>query len=221
MIAVPAQATLIFHGDGDPQTQVFDAPADADREFLGRFLQEAYRLESVTKRLPPSKINLNLRFGQEGEESSATWEGMPEDLYAALLLRIRPFILANEEFFYFKVNSYFARTFTSAEARIMLKQIGGLFRGDHVMSGIDARQAIPELYSDKLLYDYLNAEEYHRDEKKIARLADGGSFMYAFRKYAAFETLHHKLRAIMLQAGLAAALVEDKPFSFRTVITND
>ena len=215
------QARLTFIRDGVPTTQLFPAATGTDREFLLRYLTEVSRLEAVSKRLSSSKISLNLKFGSEEGVSSASWDGIPEDTYAALLLRIRPFILQEEDLFYFKIKNVISRSLTSADSKVMLNQIGGLFKGDKLLEGIDARNALPELYSDGLLYDYLNAEEYHRDTKKIEKISDGGTFMYAFRKYAAFEALHHKLRAVMLQAGVANSLVHDLPFSFNLTPKSD
>lgn len=210
--------TVAIDRAGIITAHALDPLSAPDRAFLERYLGEVKRLTDVSNQIPKTSLNLNFSFGHGKDGARTEWVGLSDELYAALVLRIRPFILANEPYFFFKVGKLLVNYMPQDDLRLMLGEMSNHFKGLNVLKTLDVRGAEPRAHSDAILFDYLNAKDYHRDQDKIEKLYDGGDLMYAIREYSAFEALHHKLESITIQASLATAMVEGTPFTFRLAL---
>ena len=115
----------------------------------------------------PASFELKVK---DGQIESITSEVPPAADIAALLHRLRPFILADERTSYSRVSSLLGKRFEYAHFRQLLKEQRQLFdsRNNQELVRVTSNGTI--INSEQTLFDWLNAYEYHRDQEKRAKI---------------------------------------------------
>lgn len=136
---------------------------------------------AYVKDLSSAKIlqsNLNLGFSIKLPNNgpvSYTQNLPPEDDIIVLLHRLRPFILNNEHASFNRVTGIIGKNLSDSNVRLFLKEQHALFGGKRLLDIIEVKSHGQIINSDKVLSDWLNAFQYHRDQskrKEIERLHD-------------------------------------------------
>lgn len=92
---------------------------------------------------------------------------LPEwDEVSVFLHKIRPFILQNERTYFHKVRNLLAFRLTDSYFRDYFNLQKEIFNGKRNQAGFELESNGEILNSEKILYEWLNAHEYHRDKDK-------------------------------------------------------
>lgn len=124
------------------------------------------------KRLQESKLIIDgmpggLKIHSDKENGLRCELSLPdEDSILAFLHRMRRFILSEENSSYDKVTGIIARRFDNSRIRSMIKNQRKIYDGRHFQSGIQIQSNGVTINSEKMLFDWLNAFEYHDDTTK-------------------------------------------------------
>jgi hypothetical protein len=127
---------------------------------------------SYVKELSLAKIlqsNLNLNFTLKLPNNgpvSCTQTLPPEDDIIVLLFRLRPLILNDEHASFNRVTGIIGKKLSDSNVRLFLKAQQSLFGGKRSQSLIEVKSHNQIINSDKVLSDWLNAFQYHRDQSK-------------------------------------------------------
>jgi hypothetical protein len=170
-IVASAQTMRFDFGDGRPAEIVQFRLADSDAEFLRSFLQEANVLEEVLLSLGPNAV----RFRVSAEKGHAVVFSKKEPTLlerAALLHHLRPFVLENEPFSFYKTKGIVDRSSESLFLRTRLKEIKSLFSGAHLRGQLVIKNRDIVLNSEAMLRNWLNGFEYHREPSKAKALEE-------------------------------------------------
>lgn len=142
----------------------FEIAADDWRRLLS-FSEEVERLRStrfVQERMG-GQISLSFRAG-EGFRSES--KAVDSEAVAAMLLRLRPFVLAREEHYFHKVKNLLRRRLAHRAFREHIDQIDDAFCLKTMSEVVRVSGATRPLLSVEVVMDWLNSYEYHRDKKK-------------------------------------------------------
>ncbi len=169
----------------------------------------------------PASLQTNL--GRESQELSSQAELPPDDDVAALLHKLRPFILQKEPTYFMTVCSILGKHLNNAYIRGFLKQTRHLFDGRQLQSKFRITvNAEALLNSDAVLDFWLNAHEYHKDrekQKKLEELTHMPTLDSA--KVVFFILLNEKMRAIYATASLVASVLgkESKVIGYHAFVS--
>lgn len=125
------------------------------------------------KRLRAVQEGLNVKYSIHWNEQTGLHHKCllpPDDVIAALLHRLRPFVLQDEPTYFFRVCKIITKRLNHHKFRAAIKHIQDLFSGKDFQSLIVIRSNEVVLNSDAALMKWLNAFEYHRDTKKREEL---------------------------------------------------
>lgn len=138
---------------------------DEEVMLLEDFLTNIHRLLESKLIQEGAFGNLRLKFNKD---TGFTFEvNLPEeDHILALLHRLRRFILNDERSSYNRVTGIIGRRFEDVAIRSMLKAQRGVYDGKEFQTGIQIESNGVLINSDKMLFDWLNAFEFHNDETK-------------------------------------------------------
>jgi hypothetical protein len=147
------------------------------------------------------RVQLKIAFDEtRGINFSGTLPN--NDTIAALLHRVRPFVLANERMSYLRMRSILARRIDNPKMRQILERQRDLFTGKDFQSQVEIVSTAPAfkevLNSDESFQDWLNAFEYHRDpqkREKIERVC--GVFSFDAARAIFVSMLLDKVNAIL------------------------
>ncbi|MFV2073635.1 MAG: hypothetical protein ACC742_13395 [Thermoanaerobaculales bacterium] len=108
---------------------------------------------------------LNIKWSQG---KGVTYNVMlpPEDEFAAFLHRLRPFLLNNEPTYFHKIFKLLARRLDNKQFRLLIRPYKEAFSGKLMQSHMQITSDEIVLNSERILNDWLNGFEYHRDEKR-------------------------------------------------------
>ncbi len=162
---MPKQFQLTMKRDSGDDNVISGALTDEEHATVVRYLENYDRL-SESKPLRegiPCSISIN-STEEEGVEVTAN---LPDsDTLSVLLHRLRPFILQNEPASFATVIAIVARRFDDIQLRLLLTKQRQLYDGRKSQRLITLTSNDVIVNSEKVLYDWLNAHEYHGDPDK-------------------------------------------------------
>ena len=166
-------------------------------EFEDQEMKDLRLFEEVVEKLTESKMlkrRTSMQFNYSKEDgTSVTTTLPPEDEIDIFLHRFRPIGLQKERTYFPKICKILKRRFDNDLVRKYIEEQMGLFDGKQMQSMFTFQSKGVILNSDKVLYDWLNAYQYHRDEDKKSRL----------------ESLH-KIFPLEASKGLFIFMLDDK-----------
>jgi hypothetical protein len=162
---MPMSLELTLKIDGHADVQVRGHFADAEVTILQHYLEQ-YDLLVQSKPLRegfPCHISVKAGQGTGMEVETA----LPDnDTLSILLHRLRPFILQTEPASFVRVCAIIGKRIDNPSVRGLLRQQSRLYDGRTSQRLMKVALNEQILNSEKLLYDWLNSHEYHRDPDK-------------------------------------------------------
>lgn len=203
-------AFSIENSDGSAEEKLEAVFDKEEIDILEAYLQqteELRRTRLIQRGLTPS---LNIKWTKE-EGFSVETQLPPEDDLLALLHRIRPFILKQEYASFEKTTSLLRKKFKSQRFQHFLKYFRHMYQGKQIESIMSMSVNGLNMNSEKLMVDWLNSYEYHRDQDKKKKLKpvfeilshDGAKalfFMFVVDKVKAILSLSSLIN-LMLEKG--------------------
>jgi hypothetical protein len=157
---------------------------------------EATELENLILGFQLKKIG----FGgsvQEGGPVTWTSEGLSDKDRKTLLHYLRPFVLEDEPYSFFKIRNLIARSTQNPYMQTKLKEMKRVFGGQHSQTQMKIQAGDLLVNSEPALKRWLNAHEYHRDMDKAEALAnDLGSLPQEISGTVFLMLLYQKADAI-------------------------
>jgi len=132
--------------------------SDENKELLEEYLQYAKELLSTSFLQSGGGGQLSIDLNPESG-MTVTTQLPPWDDVMAFLHRFRPILLQSEGTNFYKIYNVLAKVLDHPHFRLLLNQQRELFSGKLMQSGI-------LINSEKVLFDWLNSHEYHRDKEK-------------------------------------------------------
>lgn len=156
--------TLTINDTGETVSQKGSFEAD-DWNTLNEYLEYAddlLKTKFVQDGMPAA---LNIKWNQDSGMVVST--KLPNwDEVSAFLHKLRPFILEKESTYFYKICNILTRELTHPYFRNIVDQQRDFFSGKRVQSIYKISSNDTVLNSEKVLYDWLNSYEYHRDKEK-------------------------------------------------------
>jgi hypothetical protein len=143
--------------------------SDEDIAHLSDFLREV----DLLWELPIVQAGVPASYGVEwkdGEVVLLDWSLPPVEEIAALLHRLRPFILTNEPYSFDRVCGVLGKRLRRPFVLRLLKEARELYSGKRMQTRIQILSQEILLNSETTLMNWLNSHEYHRDKDKAAEL---------------------------------------------------
>lgn len=156
-------------GDGRPPEPANYAVSDEDFVTLNAYLMEALTLEQILPSLDLDSLSIGMsaRIG-ETVQMRACEPGILQR--AALLHHLRPFVLNDEPYSFFRVRNIVAQSTTGAFTADYLKRVKHNFSGKSMQSQFTLSDGDGIVNSEATLVRWLNAFEYHRNAQNAAEL---------------------------------------------------
>lgn len=170
LVSNPHTITFTFGDDRPPETVPFKLAA-SDEALLGAFLRDATELEKVLLALGPDAV----RFTVSAQKGDVAVFGRKEPTVlerAALLHHLRPFVLENEPYSFYKAKGIVDRSSESPFLQNRLREIKHLFSGNSLRAQMVMSRGDVVVNSESVLKKWLNAFEYHRDPIKAQQLEE-------------------------------------------------
>jgi hypothetical protein len=156
------------------ETKIEVTLQDGEIETLRAYCKYVEELLSVKILRTGFHANLTLHFSNDGK--IATQQTIPPDEDIIVLLhKLRPLILSDEHASFNKATGIIGKNIPSPHIRQMLKDHHALFEGRQLQKLFVVQFHDRIINSDKVLFDWLNSFEFHRDQdkrKEIERLHD-------------------------------------------------
>ena len=125
-----------------------------------------------------------------------------------VLYKLRPFILNDEYASYNRITGILSRRVSDKNIQDFLKRQRGLYDGKEMISRVQILSEKELLNSDKMLFNWLNAFEYHKDQDKRAEIERLHKFMpLKFTKAIFLMLLSDKVMAIKNVACLVTLML--------------
>jgi hypothetical protein len=142
---------------------------DNEWNALMRYLRYARDLAGIEllRRGGPGRLTVNYK---EGQGLSYSVDLPPEDQFLALLHRLRPFILQNEETNFYRICKHLGRRLEDHKTRQFLLGLRSYFSGQRMQDPIQITSNNVLINSEETLQKWLNAHEYHKDPDKQREL---------------------------------------------------
>jgi hypothetical protein len=115
----------------------------------------------------PVSFELKVRDGQVESMNS---EVPPVADIAALLHRLRPFILSDDRTSYLRISSLLGKRFEYSHLRQLLKEQRQLFDSRNNQELVQVTSNGTVINCEQTLFDWLNGYEYHRDQAKRTKI---------------------------------------------------
>jgi hypothetical protein len=156
-------------GDGRPPESSTYSVSDADLATLNAYLKEALTLKQILPNLDLGSLSIGMsaRVG-EAVQMRAREPGLLQR--AALLHHLRPFVLNDEPYSFFRLRNIVTQSTTGDFAMNWLKRVKHNFSGKSMQSQLVLSDAEGIVNSEATLVRWLNAFEYHKDPEKAAAL---------------------------------------------------
>lgn len=154
-------------GDGRPPELATYSVSDEDLATLDAYLMEALTLEQILPSLALGSLSIGMsaRIG-EAVQMTAREPGVLQR--ATLLHHLRPFVLNDEPYSFFRVRNIVAQSTTGSFTAEYLKRVKHNFSGKSMQSQFTVSDGDGIVNSEATLVRWLNAFEYHRDAQKAA-----------------------------------------------------
>lgn len=108
-----------------------------------------------------AKIEWNHQTGLSGEADLPPWDDV-----IVFIHRFRPVLLQNEKTNFYKVHNLLAKVLVDPNAREILRIQHQLYSGKSFQAQVKVLSNDVVLNSEKVLFDWLNAYENHREEQR-------------------------------------------------------
>ena len=132
----------------------------------------------------------------------------PDEQIIALLHRLRPFVLNDEQANFYRICNHLARRFDNGSLRNLLDSLRDIYSGRRMQALVRIQSNEVLLNSEDTLMKWLNAHEYHKNRDKQAELAALHHILPLETSRAIFVMmLYDKARAIIVVANLINVLV--------------
>lgn len=139
--------------------------SDEEVKILEAFVQEAEQVWQTdfiqTGEKGQFKIQWNEESGTQVETVLPEWSQV-----IVFLHKFRPILLQNEKTNFYKLHNLLAKNLDQPLFRRSLSYQHELFSGKHNQAKFQFRSNKVLLNSEKVLFDWLNSHEYHREEEK-------------------------------------------------------
>lgn len=191
---------------GESENVIAEIP-DEEIKYLEGYLENLNRLQE--SKLVMDGMPGGLIIHSDDEKGLRCEVSLPdEDAILAFLHRMRRFILNDENSSYNKVTGIIAKRFESNRIRSMIKKQRKIYDGRQFQSGIKIKSNGVTINSDKMLFDWLNAFEYHDDTTKRAEIEKLHQLMPLDVSRAVFlMLLAEKVKAIYAIADFVALIL--------------
>jgi len=158
--------TVLFK-NADEKISLSGKFEDEDWARLEEFTQyadELLKTKFVQDGMPASlKIRWDEKSGVESFSTLPPWDDV-----TVFLHKFRPIGLQSESTSFVKICSILTKELAHPYFRRMIKEQREIYAGKRMQAQFQIRSDNDLLNSEKVLYDWLNAYEYHRDKKKRA-----------------------------------------------------
>lgn len=156
---------LTIRIDGRTATVIRGEFADTERAMLQQFLEQYDQLALSRPLREGFPCHISVSCAKERNiKVEAT---LPDnDTMGILLHRLRPFILQSEPSSFVKVCSVIGKCIGEPSLRTLLQEQRELYDGRQSRRLMKIASNDKILNSEKVLYDWLNSHEYHRDPDK-------------------------------------------------------
>jgi hypothetical protein len=181
---------------------------DEEWNMLASFLDDFERL-AATRVANGGQVKVRLEFDARSGFSSSG-EMPPDDDVAAFLHRLRPFVLNDERSNFYRVCNVLGRSVGHRGITAMLQRQRDEFSGKLFQSQIQITSNHAVVNSEKVLQNWLNAYEYHRDAGRRDELAKihHEQFPLEAIRPVLFSMLIDKARAIAAIADVVRVIVK-------------
>lgn len=168
MTSFLGQWKVTIRETGETHQVVFSFPEE-EVALLSEFLEEAGSIAEIPVIRAGLDSSLHIAWSKE--------EGVRIDLslppladLAAVLHKLRPFILKKEPFSFEQICGILGRRIESPFVRKLLKQEREIFSGKRMQTQVQLTSQDIVINSEATLMTWLNSHEYHRDREKAADL---------------------------------------------------
>ena len=200
---MPVTTTIHLNGGpGGADEDVVCTLTDEDVALFTAFLSYVTDLEALSIVQSPPSLSLNFRVESGASVFSASLP--PWETVMPLLHRLRPIILENEHASYATVAARLGQRVPSPAFRALLRFSRQIYDGRHQQEMIRVSANETVLNSERVLMNWLNAYEYHRDQSlkaQIDRLL--GWLPEDLPRFFFVQMLFDKVRAAQALAGMA------------------
>ncbi|MBL8523385.1 MAG: hypothetical protein JNN20_06840 [Betaproteobacteria bacterium] len=178
---MPVEIVPISSSDTGPATIGITDPATGKRiEVKLEFAAEESKslhvyadcaVELAATRFVTEGHGTKLNFNWEAS-AAPTWkvDAPPDEVVAAVLHKLRPFVLQDESTSFVRVRSILARTFRDTSIQPFLQGLLTKYDSREMQKMIAMQSNNEVMNSDKMFMTWLNAYEYHRDPAKREQL---------------------------------------------------
>lgn len=141
--------------------------SDEDWQCLENFVE--YTTDLLTTKFVKDGMpsSLNMHWDEKSGMVVATQLPLWDDVIV-FLHRFRPLGLASENTYFYKICNILTRQLVHPYFRSMIEEQREIFSGKRFQAQIRISSDDIILNSEKVLYDWLNSYEYHRDKEKRA-----------------------------------------------------
>jgi len=140
---------------------------DSDWDILNKFTQ--YAEELLTSNWAKNGFPASLKIHWEQGSTIQVDTQLPLwDDVEVFLHRFRPFILQNEETNFYRIGNYLYKLIDQPYLRSFISNQREIYSGKMMQNFVKISSNDVLLNSEKVLLDWLNAYEYHRDSQKKA-----------------------------------------------------
>jgi len=162
---MPMPFELIMKIGDHPDVVICGEFADAEKMMLQQYLEQ-YDILTKSKLLREGftcNISVKAAKGSDMEVKAS----LPDnDTLSILLHRLRPFILKGEPASFVKVCSVIGKRIDNPSLRQLISEQRNLYNGHTSQRLMKVTLNDQVINSEKMLYDWLNSHEYHRDLDK-------------------------------------------------------
>jgi hypothetical protein len=155
----------------DEDIKIICSVGDNEWKYLDKFTQYAEDLLKTdwVKNGMYSKLNLNLIIGEPVHVKTELplWNDV-----IVFLHRIRPFLLQNEDTNFNRIANFLYKNIENSHIRSFIAEQRKIYSGQMTQEFIKISSNDVIINSEKVLMDWLNAYEYHRDQDKKTSIDD-------------------------------------------------
>ena len=212
-VRIPTRSLKFEFDDGRVPEETPFAIDDVRLPLLHAFVSEALVLEEIVRALGtnPVSVSISARVGEATKVSSRVPSRME---LSALLHHLRPFVLEEEPYSFYKVRKWLGASSESAVLKAWLKQIKRRFEGQTIRDQMVISSATAIINSEGTLKQWLNAKEYHRDADRKEQLATSVGIAPVDISEPVFVMLiYQKAVAVLHLANLVVSMVGQPPGS--------
>lgn len=167
--------------NGSREIKVLGHFSDDEWQRLHKYVQYSEEL-MATPIIQADGLNSNLHFSFTQEKGLVSKSTLPQmDHIRILLHKARPLILESEPTAFLQVRSILAHRLENEFIRAMLDEQKDMFTGKQSQAVFTIKINDVILNSERFLFKWLNAHEYHRDEDKQRELSE---LLQAFPEHA-------------------------------------